>query len=270
MNFQLVRFFLHQPPRGGDDIFEHRLEVERLQKQFHFARLDFGDVEDVVDEREQMLARAVDFFQVGDGVRVAAVCRLFLEHFAVADDGVERRAQLVAHVREELALGVGGGLRLFLRLAQLRVDLVQLFFVPLHLAEHFVEAVNEKADFVVALFHGADGIIFLFGNLPRHLREIEDGFGDHPLQPRGKDERHQQRADQDDDSERDIAENQRVQVGQVHLKINCPEPLRAALDGAEHLQLAVRVTVAVRCAHRRMIRRRLTGAQIGRENFVIL
>ena len=54
---------------------------------------------------EQVLAGAVDPLQVGDEVRRSALgVGLLLEHLAVADDRVQRRPQLVAHVGQELAL----------------------------------------------------------------------------------------------------------------------------------------------------------------------
>ena len=47
--------------------------------------------------------------------------RVFLENFAVADDGIERRAQLVAHIGEEMRLVLAGDLEL----AALVVDFVE-------------------------------------------------------------------------------------------------------------------------------------------------
>ena len=88
-------------------------DVERLQEEVHLAGLDLRQVEDVVDERQQVLARGVDLLEVGGEVLLAQVFGLFLQHLAVADDGVQRRAQLVAHVGQELALGAVGGFRLF-------------------------------------------------------------------------------------------------------------------------------------------------------------
>ena len=61
---------------------------------------------------EQVLAGGVDLLEVGDEVLVAQVFGLFLQHLAVADDGVERRAQLVGHVGQELATCAAGGLEL--------------------------------------------------------------------------------------------------------------------------------------------------------------
>ena len=97
------------------------------EEERHLARFDLGEVEDVVDEAQQVLARGVYFLQVGNEGLLAGVFELFLQHFAVADDGVERRAQLMAHVGKELALrairffrGVLGFEQLVLALAQLR------------------------------------------------------------------------------------------------------------------------------------------------------
>ena len=50
----------------------------------------------------------VDLLEVGDGVGLVLVGGLLLEQLAVADDGVEGRAQLVAHVGQEGALDPAG------------------------------------------------------------------------------------------------------------------------------------------------------------------
>ena len=50
---------------------------------------------------------------------LAEVVRLLLQHLAVADDRVQRRAQLMAHVGEELALGTIGRLGRILGFEQL-------------------------------------------------------------------------------------------------------------------------------------------------------
>ena len=66
----------------------------------------------------QMLAGRMNLFQVALILVVAVVRRHLLQHLAVSDDGVERRAQLVAHVGEEVALGLVGRLGRFLFAAQ--------------------------------------------------------------------------------------------------------------------------------------------------------
>src|SRR5688500_1874430 len=52
----------------------------------------------------------MDLLEIRDGLRLFPVARLFLQHLAVSDDGVQRRAQLVTHVRQELALRTIGRL----------------------------------------------------------------------------------------------------------------------------------------------------------------
>ena len=49
-----------------------------------------------------MPARPLDLFQVGNKLVPSEIDHIFLKDFAVTDDSVERRAQLVAHIGEEL------------------------------------------------------------------------------------------------------------------------------------------------------------------------
>ena len=76
---------------------------------------------------------------------VAAVLRVLEQDFAVADDGVERRAQLVAHIGEEGRFGARGGLRLWrgflgflARLADLARIVAEHRERPAHVAEFVV------------------------------------------------------------------------------------------------------------------------------------
>src|SRR5262249_42787701 len=88
----------------GVDALEGVEQLEGLGVQLHLAGFDFAQVEDVVDEPEQVLARLVD------GARELQPGRLIDGHIGVeqdvgeADDAVEGRAQLVAHVRQKLRL----------------------------------------------------------------------------------------------------------------------------------------------------------------------
>ncbi len=77
--------------------------------QRHAAGLDARHVEDVVDDAEQVGAAGVDVlavFQVFRRAQFAEHARL--HDFREADDGVERRAQLVADIGQELGLGAVG------------------------------------------------------------------------------------------------------------------------------------------------------------------
>ena len=57
---------------------------------------------------------------------VVLVERLLDQHFAVADDGVERRPQLVAHGGEEPALGLVGGFGVALGRLELHLAVLEL------------------------------------------------------------------------------------------------------------------------------------------------
>ena len=84
-------------------------QVDRLQFEVHLARLDLGEVEDVVDDGEKSLAGGADR---GEVVALLRLQRRLQQEAGHADDAVHRRADLVRHGGEELALGAGGGVGL--------------------------------------------------------------------------------------------------------------------------------------------------------------
>ena len=91
-------------PRASTSATRHRLERERQP-----AGLDAGDVEHLVDQVEQVPAALEDLADALAAGR--AVSRSISSSWAKPRIGVERRAQLVAHAREELALGPVGAAR---------------------------------------------------------------------------------------------------------------------------------------------------------------
>ena len=76
--------------------------------QLEFAGFDPGVGNAVVNQREQLAAGRVDFLEIGDiGVK-PKVFGLLLQHFAVANYLVERRAQVVANVGDGgVVAGIG-------------------------------------------------------------------------------------------------------------------------------------------------------------------
>ena len=117
----------HQAVAAGPLADQRRAVVEQhrqrgpRQIELHPAGLDLREVEDVVDQREQVVARAVDVEQVLELLVVDLAEHLLAQHLGEADDRVERRAQLVRHVGEELGLV----LVRHLQLAALGLDLVE-------------------------------------------------------------------------------------------------------------------------------------------------
>ena len=100
-------------------------EVDRVELEL--SGFDLRDVEDLVDDRHHVLARAGDLL----GVAALLVVQVGVEQQLVhPDHAVHRRPDLVAHVREERGLHLGRSRRLrglFLELDAARpIDLAQL------------------------------------------------------------------------------------------------------------------------------------------------
>ncbi len=121
---------LRQRSHHRQHLAYRRPQLEFLVLQLQPARLDLAEVEHVVDKAEQMAAAGVDVLQALLLLLGAHLARqVVLEDLAEAEDGVERRTQLVAHVGQELALqpavlldlGVG-----HLQLVLLQGNLLQL------------------------------------------------------------------------------------------------------------------------------------------------
>jgi hypothetical protein len=82
-------------PHDGEGVRQEDAQLHLLELECHHARFDLRQIKDVVDEREQMLAAGEN---IADVVLLALAHRTHeavLERLREADDGVERRAQLV-------------------------------------------------------------------------------------------------------------------------------------------------------------------------------
>ena len=91
-----------------DDAAQQLGRIHRLGRQLQLASLDLREVDDVVQQLRQHLAAAQGLVQQTSAV----VCQLLgLQEMQHAQHPVHRRADLVAHVGEELALGLGGAER---------------------------------------------------------------------------------------------------------------------------------------------------------------
>jgi len=111
------------------DLFDRILDTEAVVRELHATRLDLAEVEHVVDELEKVLPRRVNVLEAFLTLLRSQIHEVVLEDFAESQDRVQRCAQLVAHVCQELALQPGdlGDLRVgHLDLALLRCDLAEL------------------------------------------------------------------------------------------------------------------------------------------------
>ena len=92
--------------------------------------------EQVVDDGDHALAGGADVLHVFDVALVAERAEAFADHhFGKADDGVERRAHLVADPGQHVGLGVGGAFGQPPRLAQFALGLPGLRQVAEHREE---------------------------------------------------------------------------------------------------------------------------------------
>ena len=105
------RHFKRLVRRPGDhdvgQILEHSVELKIDFFYIKLARLDLGKIEDVVDDPQQGVGRGLHFVQV--------VTLLFREIRAQCqtrqpDDGVQGRADFVAHIGEEFGFRLVGRL----------------------------------------------------------------------------------------------------------------------------------------------------------------
>ena len=106
-------------------------EADLARVHDHRARLDLREVEDVVDEHQQVGARRVDGLrELGLAPREVAL-GVLRELVGEDQQAVERRAQLVRHVREELGLVLRGERRAAAALSSIawRACSISLFFV---------------------------------------------------------------------------------------------------------------------------------------------
>ena len=101
---ETVAVLLRELARGADDLVDQRRDADGLRAELELAGFDLGEIEHLVDQAEQMRAGAVHPPQRLERLLGAEARRIRDHHLGEPDDGVERRAQLVAHIGEELRL----------------------------------------------------------------------------------------------------------------------------------------------------------------------
>ncbi len=99
-----------QRPESGDRFGHQAAEVERRPIELETARLDLGQVENLVDQREEVQPARVDVLDPLIWHEPAvALARLRPHELGEPKDGRERRPELVTHVCDEVALGLARG-----------------------------------------------------------------------------------------------------------------------------------------------------------------
>ncbi len=147
----------------------HRVaDLEAVVGKLHPPGLDLGEVEDVVDQLQEVLAAGVDVLQALVPLVLGELHQVVLEDLAEAQDGVERGAQLVAHVGQELALQPGdlgdvgvGDLQLAGAVGDL-LDLAPLGGVEARVVDGDGRLVGD--DLHERLLHGGEGVDLFAGH----------------------------------------------------------------------------------------------------------
>src|ERR1700694_324127 len=106
----------------ANDLFGHLGAVEWQEVSFPLARLDLGQVQQVIDDRQQMAAARLHSLQLLFLLRVQRAGQLHQQGAGKADDRVQGGSQLVAHARQEAVLGLVCALQLEIRLLQLLLE----------------------------------------------------------------------------------------------------------------------------------------------------
>lgn len=205
---QQVHGLVEGVPQAEGDVLELQL-----------ARLQLGEVEDVVDDPKEVARRLLD------GLHVVGLARgqTGLEQLAgEADDPVERGAQLVGHVGEELGLDPGRLLGALLRHVELDVldfDLLEglpqircrLIDVLLHLLVIFGERLGHGVDAVLEHVQLAGeltadpGIESPLPDPVHRLHHVGDGLGHALDQTEAEQGADGQPDEHDDDREEGVA-----------------------------------------------------------------
>ncbi len=144
----------------GGQVAQQAGEVEWRLLEGELAGFDLGQVEDVVDDAQQVPGGGVDLFQAlglfeGGGFPLHDV-----RH---AEDGVHRRADFVAHVGEEGALGPVGGFGGGACVGQLAGALGHQFlevFAILGQLDFMLHALRDVLDRAAHLHHAPFGVEF--------------------------------------------------------------------------------------------------------------
>ena len=119
LDVKLVAVAAEERLHFGDHLGDQRVDVHRLEDDLHPAGLDLRQVEDVVEQPQQVLARAPHPAEVVDHTRLPERLRVFGDDLGVPEDRVQRRAELVGHVGEEHRLRAARGFRVLLGALQL-------------------------------------------------------------------------------------------------------------------------------------------------------
>ena len=164
-----------------DHVLDRLDQVEDDLLEIDLAGLDLGKIEDLVDDFEQVLGRTLDCL---GKPRLVVVQPALQQQFVHAHDAVHRRADLVAHVGEELGFRHAGRFRDLLGMAHFARSFLDGFLkgvlvraqrlvAGLDFAQHVVERDCQHAEFVAAALLHAQREVLVARDLPGGFDQVE-------------------------------------------------------------------------------------------------
>src|ERR1700674_1784277 len=119
---ELETFVASQGAETAHHLSGHLGAIQRQKVSFPLARLDLGEVQQIVDYRQQMAAARLHRLELLLLLGVQRAGQLHEQGARKTDDGIQGSSQLVAHAREEAVLRLVSALQLEVRLLQLLLE----------------------------------------------------------------------------------------------------------------------------------------------------
>ena len=142
--------------KGGHTVFQQRQQFEKHRVQIHAPGFDAGKIENIVDHVQQVAGG----FQRRQSVLVLLFAlRGFFEQLQHAQHSVHGSAQLVTHHGQKITLGLAGGLRLTVSVAQFVDGALLLPMSPFQTSGQLVDIVLQLGQFPAQMTAAADPII---------------------------------------------------------------------------------------------------------------
>ena len=112
--------------------FHQTRDAGVLRTHLELAGLDLGNVENIVDQVEQVIAGGVDRLGEFDLLGAEVFLRVFRQQLGQDQRAVQRRAQLMGHVGEEFGLVLARTLQLFGAFFELDLRLIEFRVLKVH------------------------------------------------------------------------------------------------------------------------------------------
>jgi len=128
------------------------LDAGVFRAHFQLAGFDLGNIQDVVDQVEQVIAGRIDRLGKLDLLGAEVFLRVIRQQFGQDQRTVERCAQLMGHVGKKFGFVLAGALQLIGAVFQLKLGLVQLDVLAVHGVALFGQGLGLFGELLVGLF----------------------------------------------------------------------------------------------------------------------